>query len=476
MRHLLLLALVFYVFVTILAQQIPYFWDNVALISNPAQFYYHTYCQKLVLPLLLDTGHPPFYAYYIAHLWQYFNKTIAVWHWANLPFLVGIAWAYLGLARYFLNTQTNANLPNHLLFFCLLFLFTEPTLLTQTTLATPDVALVCGSLVALYGIVSQKTIVLSAGLCLMAAVSLRGVIHIPAVFLCHFVYVFTSKLPLKTKHKLTFLLAYLPVTILLFIWLVYHHQQTGFWLENYQSNWAINYHAPTIQGALYNWCILAWRFLDQGRLFIWLIIAWLGYKNKHFTALSLPQKQLIAWFLVWLMISGLPVSFRAIPIMHRYYIVHYLLVLLFACTLLTTLKPTQQRLFVGLMLIAQITGHLWIYPQPIATDWDATLASMPYFTLKKQADIYLQQQKIPKTAVGSKFPLINSPQQTHLNNDTTHLQRIDEGQISRFEYVLYSNISNDFSATEITQLQTHWQVQQQWSKGFVQLVLYKNKQ
>lgn len=128
------------------------------------------------------------------------------------------------------------------------------------------------------------------------------------------------------------------------------------------------------------------------------------------------------------------------------------------------------------MLIAQITGHLWIYPQPIATDWDATLASMPYFTLKKQADTYLQQQKIPKTAVGSKFPLINSPQQTHLNNDTTHLQRIDEGQISRFEYVLYSNISNDFSATEITQLQTHWQVQQQWSKGFVQLVLYKNNQ
>ena len=220
MRHLLLLAFVFYVFVTVLAQQIPYFWDNVALISNPAQFYYHTHCQTLILPLLLDTGHPPFYAYYIAHLWQYFNKTIAVWHWANLPFLVGIAWAYLGLARYFLNTQTNANLPNHLLFFCLLFLFTEPTLLTQTTLATPDVALVCGSLVALYGIVSQKTIVLSAGLCLMAAVSLRGVIHIPAAFLCHFIYWLTQSSPLNTKNKLRFLLAYLPVTILLFVWLV----------------------------------------------------------------------------------------------------------------------------------------------------------------------------------------------------------------------------------------------------------------
>lgn len=485
MRYPLLLAFIFYLLLTIFAQQIPYFWDNVALVSNPAQFYYNTQFKTLILPLLLDTGHPPFYGYYIARCWQFFGKDIAVSHWANLPFLIGIAWAYVGLCRYFLALDGQKT-TNYLLFFCVLLLLTEPSLLTQSVLATPDVALVCGMLVALYGIVQQRTIVLSLGLCLMTAVSLRGLIQVPAIFLCHLVSLYFNKkhtlnfaqenttIPLFLQ-KNAFFLAYIPVAFLLIIWLVYHHQQAGFWLENYHANWAVNYGTPTAKRFLLNWCIVAWRFLDQGRVFIWLIIGWIGLKNSAFAWLSAPQKQLIVWILVWLMISGLPVSFREIPIMHRYYIVHYLLIGLLAISLLPTLKLKKQYLTFAFVLLAQITGHFWIYPQPISTDWDSTLASMPYFSLKKACDKYLQDQKIPQTAVASKFPLINSTQQTHLTADTTHLQYIADNQLEQYRYVLYSNLSNDFTATEIAYLQANYLPQKRWTNGCVQLVLYRQK-
>ncbi|HMS51316.1 MAG TPA: hypothetical protein PKD56_03245, partial [Chitinophagales bacterium] len=66
----------FYVILTILTLSIPFFWDNIALISKPAQAFYEQHLQILLLPPEFNPIHPPFYAYYLAVIWTVFGKSL----------------------------------------------------------------------------------------------------------------------------------------------------------------------------------------------------------------------------------------------------------------------------------------------------------------------------------------------------------------------------------------------------------------
>ena len=83
--------------ITYFSQHIPFFWDNVSLVSRLAAYYYDTNFQNIILPNDIDPGHPPFYPLYVAAIWTIFGKTLAVSHWLVYPFLLGTYWLYYRL-------------------------------------------------------------------------------------------------------------------------------------------------------------------------------------------------------------------------------------------------------------------------------------------------------------------------------------------------------------------------------------------
>ncbi|MGB0931255.1 MAG: hypothetical protein ACPGVB_10790, partial [Chitinophagales bacterium] len=257
--------ILFATILTICSLDIPFFWDNVYLVSKMAHYYYENSFPSVVLPLELDSGHPPFYAMYVAAMWSCFSKTLAVSHWAVFPFLVGLGIAYYHLARFFL--------PSKALPFAMLLFIIEPTLLAQSVLGGVDIALLCLYLVALNGIFYRKRGLLAVALCVMSAFSLRGIIAVGLLGLTELVVrcqgagvrsevsgekeeaskqdikLQKSNLKNQTSTYIQIVLlqikklapAYLPSILLVITWLVFHYQVNGFLASNPDSPWAADY-------------------------------------------------------------------------------------------------------------------------------------------------------------------------------------------------------------------------------------------
>jgi hypothetical protein len=124
------------------------------------------------------------------------------------------------------------------------------------------------------------------------------------------------------------------------------------------------------------------------------------------------------------------------------------------------------------MLAGLLTGHFWIYPDSVAKGWDATLAHVPYFELRRDATAFLDEKNIPLETVGSDYPNLAPFSVTDLNNDPRSFKPKD---LQTDRYVLYSNIFNGFSDEELANLQTHWQVVKSWKKGQVKMIVYGRK-
>src|SRR5438045_3352806 len=77
--------------VVFLSRNNPFFGDTTYH-STIAQWFLETDFKSLILPFDMDAGHPPFFGAYLAIVWKAFGKSLAVSHFAVLPFIIGIYW------------------------------------------------------------------------------------------------------------------------------------------------------------------------------------------------------------------------------------------------------------------------------------------------------------------------------------------------------------------------------------------------
>ena len=133
---------------TWLVKDHPFFWDTVQLGSKQAHFFYENGFSSFILPVEIDSGHPPFFGAYLALMWQLFGKTLAVSHFAMLPFLLGNV--------YLLSKMAEWLRPDHRPSWLLLFAFADPVLASQSILVSPDIALVFFFLLGLCGILKNR--------------------------------------------------------------------------------------------------------------------------------------------------------------------------------------------------------------------------------------------------------------------------------------------------------------------------------
>jgi hypothetical protein len=121
-----------------------------------------------------------------------------------------------------------------------------------------------------------------------------------------------------------------------------------------------------------------------------------------------------------------------------------------------------------------LLGHLQIYPVPISNGWDCTLAYTSYHKCiddfnRTCEKVWFDERKNTATV----FPMNASLKQTDLKSDSYKMENINGKSIDEVDYVLFSNVGNDFSDEQIIQLKS-WIQFYQVKHGLVEVILYQN--
>ncbi|GAB4496859.1 MAG: hypothetical protein OHK0019_29320 [Saprospiraceae bacterium] len=450
------------------AQHDPFFWDTVQLASKHAHHFYENGLRWLPLPEEIDSGHPPVFGYYLAHIWSFFGKTLPVSHWAMLPFLLLNVWLLyrLGLR---LGTEKWA-------FWLIPLVLLDPVMAGQSVLVSPDIVLACGFLFAVEGILERNKFFTAIGILLLCIVSIRGMMTAGALFAWQLT-LFLRRDRTKNRGWASTLIKnamfFLPGFAFAAWFLWWHRTATGWSGFHPNSPWSPAFEPVGGVELCRNLLVIGWRWLDFGRVFEWLLLGWLVWKNQPFKNANpaiLDLLLLLGCLVIFLSPSAL--FFKNISA-HRYFLpaflaLHFLVYHLWA-NALPVLKFKKEWLFSAL-ITALALGNLWIYPRGVSMGWDATLAHLPYHTLRAEAVVFFQKNNIDFQKAGSFFPNLNTGENLSLDGDSRHFAEKD---FSRNEYVLASNIFNDLSETDYTILQRDWILLKKWKHAGVWIEIYQ---
>ncbi len=446
-------------------QHDPFFWDTVQLGSKHAHFFYENGLNWAPLPATMDSGHPPVFGYYLAVVWSVFGKSLPASHWAMFPFLAGLAWATVQLGK-----QLG---PANLTFWLAPMVFLDAVVAGQSALVGPDLVLICFFMLAVHGFLGEKKIWILLGLTGLCMISMRGMMTAGALFVWQTILhwqVAGAGVRNLVKRSLLFV----PGFAFAIGFLAWHYVAAGWIGHHPDSPWAPAFEQVTGAGLIRNILVTGWRWLDFGRVFEWLLLAYLVIKSpfRHASARSHPFTSLLILFgclLVFLTPSALIYNNLSA---HRYFLPGFLCLhlIVFQWLALADLKFWKKTLLFSALALGLATGNCWVYPTGISMGWDATLAHLPYHKLRAQMLAYIDAHQIPVESIGSAFPNNNSGEALLLNGDN---RRFAEKDWQQNDYMLVSNIFNDFSADDIQHLEQEWLPVKRIAQGGVWFVLYK---
>jgi hypothetical protein len=454
-----------------------FFWDTVQLGSQHAQFFYDTSFSTFLLPDEMDSGHPPTFGFYLALVWKIFGKTLSVSHLAMLPFLFGIVWQTWRIGEQLLGEGWA--------YLFMILLFANPVVASQCVLVSPDVVLIFFFLLALNGIFREKKWLLAFAILGLSAVSMRGMMVVAALFLfqClnNFRKVTEGGQPILGRFKifLRFTVGltrpYLLGGIFALIFFIFHFVNKGWIGYHAGSSWAEAFQRVDFKGFIKNIILLGWRLMDFGHLFVAATILILTFQNKRkIGQLFKTTRQL------WLLLIVLTVVLTPTLIIyqgllnHRYLLPIYITACLLCVKLISDMKNWRQQLKISaLVVLGLASGNFWVYPQPIATGWDSTLAHLPYYRLRDEMMQFIDNQKISHSDIGTAFPNLRSSTLVDLKDTPSVPNDFARLDLSKNRYVFYSNVMNELSKEELIELRTHWKIAHILRGGQVEVVLYE---
>ena len=446
-----------------------FFWDTVQLGSKHATFYFDNELALKFLPNEIDSGHIPAFGYVLAVLWKIFGKTLLVSHLYILPFAIGIAWQLNSLIKRFFKKKN--------IIWAMLIVVLDTTFLSQVSLVSPDIPLLFFFLFGLNSILKKKKMAIAIAFSFLFLISLRGMILTVPLFL--FDLYLNGNIDLKNL-KNSFIsifktgVPYIPAAIIFIGFSWFHFEQKGWIGYHENSPWAVFFQKVGFQGMIKNAAIFGWRLLDFGRVFVWLVaFSVLVYMRKGRIKFSNQSKKLGVLF-------GLILIFLSIPAIiyfdlkgHRYFMPIYFSFSLFVSYLVLELieMTIVKKTLVSFILIGLLSGSFWVYPRDVAQGWDSTLAHLPYYKLRKEMIDFIEKQGIKKESVGYDFPGAYPQKFLDLSKETWCFPEAD---LNKQEYILYSNVVNDFTNPELDELFTDWTVLSEKKSVTVELILFKN--
>ena len=415
----------------LLSMNFGMFWDNVLFASKMGNHLYENGIFSWNIPNSFDPGHPPFLGFVLAIFWKLFGHSLWASHLAMLPFIIATLYQLNRLTFYYTQNQ-------RLSFFAVLLLLADPTLTTSLVLVNPEVITLFFFFLALNGFLYRKPLWKFIGLFFLSIVTFRSMMLLAGFFLFEILnHIFVHKKSFKQLIKLHFLSFYFFAALPAILYVSWRLIAKG-WLQTHEeSPWATYWHLPSLQEFSQNVAVLIWRFLDFGRVFIFLFViigCWYLKRKKQWNA-SMRQLLFLGITSVFFIVVTVLLSTNAFG--HRYFIVSYVALILTAFLILQQLK-TNKKVLYSLLYIGLFTGNLWVYPEKVSQGWDATLAHIPYHSLRTQAINFLDQEQINFKEVGTFFPNYNTQDEINFNGDQRALRHFNKEN----DYVLYSNVYN----------------------------------
>jgi len=435
-----------------------FFWDTVQLGSEHAAFFLSTDFARLLLPDSIDSGHIPAFGFYLGLAWKLFGRSLLVSHIAMLPFVAGILWQLSRLVGRFIPQKYSG--------WAFLMILADPTVLSQMTLMSPDVPLMFFFLMGVNAVLENKRTRLSAAVAFLFLTSMRGMMVATALFAADITKnIFMTDRPgHRIQLFLKRLVIYLPAILIFLSYNGYHFLVKGWIGFHKDSPWATLFERVPLSGMAYNAGIIVWRLVDFGRAGIWILFLYLllRYGRKIFRNDDI-RFQLYLFLLVTALLS-LSMVWAKNLLCHRYLLPAYISFSLLSATILFTSDAGRGFKTAGIAfwMVMLLAGNFWVYPEKIATGWDATLAHLPYYSLRKEAIDYLDKKSIDFNGVQSFFPDISSIDDFDLNGD--HRKFSDFDNTSR--YVLYSNVFN-ISDADYDIVKKDFSVVRHFRKGLV---------
>ncbi len=454
-----------------------FFWDTIQLGSKHAHFFYETHFSSLLLPDNIDSGHPPFFGIYLAFMWQLFGKTLIVSHLSMLPFLWGITWQALKLGEKALGEW------QAVLF--ILILKVNPIMAGQSVMMSPDVVLVFFFLLAFNAVLNNNKKILTVAILGLSMISMRGMMTAAIFFIFEIIKTFqildiyksSIAFTISNIYKLFFktILPYLLGGLSALSFLMYHYFEKGWIGYHAGSEWADAFQVVDFQGFIKNMIVYIWRLVDAGHLFLMPIIFYGFYKMKTDSAFKNTRTLFILLFIALIVLTPTLVIYKGL-LQHRYLLPIYLIINLLCLKIISDLKNGKlQNGLYALVFVGLLSGHFWVYPQPIATSWDTTLAQLPYYRLRNEMTQYIDNQHFKYEDIGTAYPNLASFKFIDLKEPVGNQGAFSPVDFNKNKYIFYSNVMNDFNKKELDELSENWKPLKILRGGQVIVVLYERQ-
>ena len=408
------------------------FWDNVLFVSRMGNEIYNNGLFNWHIPQAFDPGHPPIIGFLSAFLWKIFGHKLWVTHLLMIPFTIGF---FCQLFRFINFYVKDASIS----FWAFVLIIADPTLSAQLVLVNPEILHFFFFFLAVNGILYRKISLKITGLFFLSLVSFRGMMLAGGIFVFEVLHIlFYNKKAFKQLVDFRFIGSYLSGAAGAISFLAWHYHSTGWIHTRPDSPFAKIWFVASFDTILRNIVVLAQRYADFGRVFIYIfILLSLFFVGKKILTQEIKQLFLLAFSAVSVVI--ITSIFSNNPMGHRYFLASYIVLIFIAFLFLKTFYTrTRKKLMYLLLIVALITGNLWIYPPEIAQGWDASLAHLPYHSLRQEALQYMHDHEIDVRHTASFFPNITRVDYVDLGNDT----RWFENYNGHNDYIFYSNVYN----------------------------------
>lgn len=453
----------------LLSQSNSLFFDTTQFAGRHPSFYLDTHFTRFFVPDEMDSGNPTYFGMYLALVWKILGKSLTVSHWAILPFILMLVQQSLILGKFFF---PHRHFYAFLLSTSVLF---QCSLITQTTLVSPDILGMAGFLWMLNALLKRKKMSLILAVIFMSMISLRTMMYSIVLYLFSLLIKNQNSTLSWRQYAWNQLLLFLPGGFLGLMFLISHYYVKGWVGYHEDSSWASSFTKVNAKSFLINCFYLAWRLIDLGNILSVLSLIILSpsiikaLKNQKKKMMLL--KPLCGLVLLMILIIAIPLCFHAKLLTHRYLLTVNTSIIILVVYFLYHLKWKGSKYWILLIIFCQFSGHFWSYPYKVDQGWDSTLAHWPFYELRKEFIQFMDEQQIPYEQVGAGF-ILNIPfKYSDLTNSNASFANY---RTTTTPYILYTNVNNDMYST-IDEYYRNYKILKYKRKGQVIMVLFQKK-
>jgi hypothetical protein len=415
-----------YVFFYFVVKNDPFFGDAVSSVSRAAVEMYGSDFTKIGFPSGYDPGHPILIPGLYAIIWKLFGLGLAISHLLNFLFSIAIAFLCFHWMKRFYNEKLGLIAAS--------LLALTPLFVSQTAMLNTHLPLCFFILLTAYGLKTENKMMIVLGSVLSVLTHLQALFYLASLVIWYF---YRDGLSTKSFRKIS--LWMLPASIAFFLWVAFHFYTTGWAISS--PDYADHRGMSSLKGILVNLILADWRIMDFGQIALVLLVlkGLLTHKFKR-----IPDEVII--FLACYGFNALAIAFTTTTgPAHRYFLPCLPFLIMGATVAFVELR-TIWRICAVLVLIS---GHFWFYPGKIIGD--ATLHYRSGFQLMPEIT-----ELAGEDPVYSYAPLGNSVKHTYLMGNLNNFRSLYNVDFDTVPYVLYSNLSGDFSPEMLQNLRKGW--------------------